>query len=164
MAAAAAAVALVALCGCAAAHEEVRVNEVDVPFELAPSLQPVGSASVKQEISDGSESYRLLPTFDDRDAALENVKREAPDAVAALESRNLLFGPLSDWNWGFYRDALNDCADEACEEEDLSEQFGMLRAFFDVYENDDDNAAIIDRAQREGLAAVKGDIPDQEAL
>ncbi|MEY8460193.1 hypothetical protein AALA69_03580 [Eggerthellaceae bacterium 24-137] len=159
-----AAFALVGLCGCAAAHEEVRIGEVDVPFELASSLQPVGSASVKQEISDGGESCRLLPTFDDRDAALENVRREAPDAVAALESRNFWLGPLSGWNWGFYRDALGSCADDLGEGDQMADQVALLRAFFDIYENDDENAAIIGRAQRDGLGAVMGDIPDQDAL
>ncbi len=124
------AVALAGLCGCAAAHGEVRVSEVDVPFDLGSSLQPAGSASIKQAISDGGESYWLLPTFDDRDAALENVRREAPDVVAALESRNFWLGPLSGWNWGFYRE----------------------------------NAAIVDRARREGLGAVMADLPDQSTL
>ena len=145
-------------------HEEVHVEEVSVPFELAPSLQVVGNASVKQEISDGNESYRLLPTFNDRDAALENVKKEAPDVVAILEARNFWLGSFSGWNWGFYRDALSGCADELGKEENLVEQVAVLRAFFDIYENDDENAAIIDRVRREGLGAAKVDIPDQDAL
>lgn len=77
------AVALAGLCGCAAAHGEVRVSEVNVPFDMGSSFQPVGSASVKQEISDGGEGYWLLPTFDDRDAALENVRREGLGAGMA---------------------------------------------------------------------------------
>ncbi|WP_282191451.1 hypothetical protein [Adlercreutzia caecimuris] len=161
---AAIAVALAGLCGCAAAHGEVRVSEVDVPFEMGSSFQPAGSASIKQEISDGGESYWLLPTFDDRDAALENVRREAPDAVAALESRNFWLGPLSGWNWGFYRDALNGCADDLGGGEDVAGQVALLRAFFDIYENDDENAAIVDRARREGLGAVMADLPDQSTL
>ena len=152
------------LCGCAAAHGEVRVSDVDVPFEMGSSFQSVGSASIKQEISNGGESYWLLPTFDDRDAALENVRREAPDAVAALESRNFWLGPLSGWNWGFYRDALNGCDDDLGGGEDVAGQAAMLRAFFGIYENDDENAAIVGRARREGLGAVMGDIPDQDGL
>lgn len=158
------AIALAGLCGCAAAHGEVRVSEVDVPFEMGSSLQSVGSASIKQEISDGGEGYWLLPTFDDRDAALENVRRVAPDAVAALESRNFWLGPISGWNWGFYRDALNGCADDLGGGEDVAEQVALLRAFFDIYENGDENAAIVDRARREGLGAVMGDIPNQDGL
>lgn len=164
MAALATVIALVGLCGCTAAHEEVIVNEVDLPFDLASSLQPVGSASIKQEISDGGESYRLPPTFDDREEALENVRREAPDAVAALESRNFWLGPLSGWNWGFYRDALGSCADDLGEGDQMADQVALLRAFFDIYENDDENVAIISRAQREGLGAVMADIPDQDVL
>ena len=65
MTAAIAAIALAGLCGCAVAHGEVRVSEVDVPFDMGSSFQPAGSASIKQAISDGGESYWLLPTFDD---------------------------------------------------------------------------------------------------
>ncbi len=156
--------ALAGIGGCAETYAEVCIEEVSVPFELATSLQPMGSASIKQEISDGHESYRLSPTFDDRDAALENAKKEAPEVVAALQSRNFWLGPLSGWNWGFYRDALSGCADELGQDENLAEQVAVLRAFFDIYENDDENAAIVDRARREGLGAVKADIPDQDVL
>lgn len=43
------AVVLAGLCGCAVGHAEVRVGEVDAPFELSPSFQAAGSASIKQE-------------------------------------------------------------------------------------------------------------------
>ena len=46
----------------------------------------------------------------------------------------------------------------------LAGQAAMLRAFFDIYENDDENAAIVDQARREGLGAVMADLPDQSTL
>ena len=70
------AVVLAGLCGCAVGHAEVRVGEVDAPFELSPSFQAAGSASIKQELSDGGESCWLLLTFDDLRYAVELVSME----------------------------------------------------------------------------------------
>ena len=59
---------------------------------------------------------------------------------------------------------MNGCDDDLGGGEDVAEQAAMLRAFFDIYENDDENAAIVDRARREGLGAVVADLPDQSTL
>lgn len=89
------------------------------------------------------------------------MKGEASDAVALLESRCPWLGPLSAGNWAAYRDELNASFDGLCDGSERDGQLALLRGFFDIYENDDDNAALIARAQHEGLDAMRPELPDQ---
>ncbi len=154
--------ALCLLAGCTTAAD-VEVRDVDVPFELSGTLQGVGEVSYKQELASDGESFLLLPTFDDRAAALEGVKGEASDAVALLESRCPWLGPLSAGNWAAYRDELNASFDGLCDGSARDDQLALLRGFFDIYENDDENASLIAHAQHEGLDAVRPELPGQPA-
>lgn len=121
------------------------VKKVSVPFDVPENLDSIGKASVKQQLVMNNDNFELLPTFDSPDKALQNVKGQASNALGLLEGTFDL-DELSDSNWKDYQEALEamldreDCPEWYSEEND---ELWILRTFFDIYENDEDNAEIL---------------------
>lgn len=131
------------------------IKKTDVPFETPIILDSIGGITIKQQLIVEGESFDLLPTFDDPTHALTAIKEKASTVLSALQKAYGL-EELSGSNWKDYYEGLtemlgrDDCPEWYSED---NHELMALRAFFDIYENDEDNADI--RACAEQLADAK---------
>lgn len=147
------------LTACDVSVSRVQVQEVHAEVRSASSIEGVGTVSIKQELVSGQETFHLLATFDNPVEALENARANNIDAVHLLQLQNPWLGPFSRWNWFFYRDALNRLYGVAgTGDTEMDEQLYALQCFFDIYENNDENARIIARARHEGIDVVRDEL------
>lgn len=127
----------------------IQTSIVSVPFLNDPDLaKRAGAISIKETLSLYGETYFMLPTFDNKASALKNIKPQT-SKVLALLNRTYDFGELTKENWRDYRDALYEMGDrEDCPSwyGESSDEFRLLRRFFDIYENDIDNQEIMSQA------------------
>lgn len=144
------------LVSCAPGYE-VAVQNVSEPFPLGHEYQNGPTASIKQTIAIDGQIYKLPPTFDDPQAAIQWIREKAPSAIELLEQSYPWYGAFSESNWEQYQEALNDmlnrpdCPDWFNEGND---DVIALRGFFDIYENQKLNEELIESAQREGIEGV----------
>jgi len=150
----------------AAVKEIVKLEVVDVnePFELPQLLSGTGGASVKQAIVDpDGGTHELLATFDDPAAAMRSVTSDTGRVLDLLQGS---FGlpALDGSSWSRYKWAMyaefgrDDCPDWYG---DGDPQFDKLRAFFDIYENDEENDEILKVASTQGFEAAEPMLPDR---
>lgn len=139
---------------------EVPIETVHVPFKNhGPSL---GDISYKQQIEINGEKRLLFPTFDDPDKAIEEISSKCPHLLGYLHGRKLILGPLSKSNAAQYQELMtqildsDNCPDWYGEQDD---EFLLLRSFFDIFENDAENAELIKTAQQHGLDAIAYSLP-----
>lgn len=91
-------------------------------------------------------SYELYPVYSDQQDAIAAVQGAAPNLLGTI-SKTYLLPPLSDSNWEHYRDAMVALLNAPARPTGYSEadpEYITLRSFFDIYENTDKNAVIID--------------------
>lgn len=152
----------------------IEVKDTSLTFNSVEDDSVDDEASVKQELVLNGETYRLLPTFDDPVQALKSAAKENALAFDYLKAEYGL-GSLSANNWEEYQDAL----EEKLGSDDCPEWFSSfslvypLRAFFDIYENEDSNAEILTEAKSlseqdeitgDDLSRLLNLLPDQGVL
>lgn len=120
----------------------VNIEYVDEVVE-SPLLIAYEEVSVKERIQVGEVSVALYCTFDDPEDALSHISE---NRVVQLIKDAYDYAELSDTTWKQYYDAMCDMLDASdCpawyNERDLD--FRQLRQFFDIYENEEKNIAII---------------------
>lgn len=147
-----------------ASAEKLEVVDVNEPFELPQLLSGTGGASVKQAIVDpDGGTHELLATFDDPAAAMRSVTSDTGRVLDLLQGS---FGlpALDGSSWSRYKWAMyaefgrDDCPDWYG---DGDPQFDKLRAFFDIYENDEENDEILKVASTQGFEAAEPMLPDR---
>lgn len=149
--------------GCSENSADVSVIGISEPFDDAILEAEAGAISYKEALVSGNETYRLLPTYDNRDAALSNVRDEVSPLLSYLQKYYLIPVPFSDVSWQLYRDANDSIRDENNRTNwspSLSKQSNRLKSFFDIYENEAENKRIIDIAFKEGIDAVSLMLPE----
>lgn len=159
--------------------ENCEIQSVSKKFDSVEELDGLGSISIKQKLTDGQNSWYLLPTFDDREEALLVVKKETPSVLSLLSERYGI-GEFSSSTWENYRSAIykmyaeKDCPNWYVEG---NEEISKLEAFFDIYENDEDNEEIEEAVNSARVSSFSKDeedsmleeeifqmLPDQEVL
>lgn len=150
--------------------EEIQNNESQITTYSTPELADVG------EIVDGGQIYvngqanKLYRIFANDNEAITDIKEKVPELLAILSDEYDL-SALSDANWTDYRDAMfmlfdsENCPDDYNES---NEDFLTLRAFFDIYENKDKNAEIVEKKETLNYAMLnssfKNEISEELAL
>lgn len=73
---------------------------------------------------------------------MEKLREKVPKILDAI-SENKKLEVISDSNWKDYRDGMFELLDISDEFGEDNDEFRILRAFFDIYENDDNNNEIL---------------------
>lgn len=160
------AVACWGICGCDAiggfSQSGVKVVGISEPFSSQGERVNVGSMSYKVALDDGQQLYRLMPTYDNKQAALSNMRDETSGLIGYLQRHYMIPLPFSDLSWRLYRDANENIRNTLSRpgwQAEYTQQSDDLMVFFDIYENDDDNNRIINAALKEGMEAVELELP-----
>lgn len=160
------AVACLGVWGCEAmsafSQSGVKVVGISEPFSSQGERVNVGSMSYKVALDDGQQLYRLMPTYDNKQAALSNMRDEASGLIGYLQRHYMIPLPFSDLSWRLYRDANENIRSSLSRpgwQSEYTQQSDDLMAFFDIYENEDDNNQIINTALEEGMEAVELELP-----
>lgn len=104
-----------------------------------PIINEMGGASVKTSITiDGIENP-LYCTFNDTDQAIAKVAEKAAHTLDSIAQDNSL-PPLNLSNWGTYRELYQQSDSQS---DDSAQEDFWLNSFFDVIENEEINAEII---------------------
>lgn len=148
-------------------EENMTTESENSPFELPNCLEDVGDASIKQSLNINGHTYQLLPTFNDKVSALNAISSETDDILSILQEVYEL-DALSDKNWSDYKAALESILSDNAYADQINESnqnVYKLRAFFDIYENDDDNAQMLELAEEMALSnAGSTDISSAETM
>ena len=107
-------------------------------------------SNIEEVIDGGSiivngEENKLYRTFENQEAAIEDIKAKIPTLLNVLAIQFDL-DELSDNNWKEYQDSMYMLFDSDNKPKDYNEsnqEFRTLRAFFDIYENAEKNEQII---------------------
>jgi len=106
----------------------------------------------------------LYRVFENQAEAIEDIKVKVPNLLNTLATEYDL-APLANSNWQEYRDAMYMLFDSDNKPADYTEsnlEFRTLRAFFDIYENDDKNAEIMQVCS--SLSTAKGNATQELGL
>lgn len=132
----------------------VQIESLSTPVQSGKLLQEVGEVEVTAAISDGADTYSLYPEFKDPGEAIK--KMQDNDAVVILRD-SFQLAPLSEGNWGDYRWAYYEFLDSSHRPEwfvEGDDEVLQLLQFFDIYENTDQNAAIIASAKNSDVSKI----------
>lgn len=136
-------------------HPEIKVVQLTNPHSLSGSFaEEIGTASVKQKLVYKRGSRELLATFDDREAATRNVSSHASKTIDMLRAKFLFPFPLTTWNWKAFQwmsTTMLDREDKPDWYGESDEGYQMLRWYFDLIENDEQNDATIFKAKINGI-------------
>lgn len=157
---------VIAACNCSCSIQKPSTKVDVVPcegtWEAPEAVEELGGASVKQALLDADGNrYEMYPTFDDGDAAIGAAAKKAP-RVLRLLGKTYRLQPLSDSNWRRYEEALLDMngrRDRPSWYGEGSEEYRVLRTFFDIYEGYERNEEIVRLAKEQGIDAVKDMLP-----
>lgn len=159
-------IACMGACACEAmgafSQSGVKVVGISEAFSSQGERVNVGSMSYKVALDDGQQLYRLMPTYDNKQAALSNMRDEAGGLIGYLQRHYMIPLPFSDLSWRLYRDANENIRSTLSRpgwQTEYTQQSDDLMVFFDIYENDDDNNQIINTALKEGMEAVELELP-----
>lgn len=120
------------------------------PIETSNILNDVGTIVNSGKIRVLGTENNLYCVFEDDAAAIEDIKVKSATILSALTAEYGL-DPLTDENWEKYRDAMYMLIDSENKPEYYTEsniEYRALRAFFDIYENKDKNAQIVECAMK----------------
>lgn len=120
------------------------LKQVSIPFETSNALEGLGGASIKTEIESGDKTWKLLPTFNDPEQAIESIKNKSSKAINLLREEFDL-PEFSSESWDKYRAAIYRMYErEGCPSwyVEGNDEINALESFFDIYENEDDNEEI----------------------
>lgn len=162
-------------------RETVGIESVSIPFEQGNADE--SNMSIKNAVVIGEKRYLLLPTYDNKQTAVESIKNQAKETLELLKAEFKL-ADFGDATWKEYRDAQmamferEDCPQWYKED---NESYMKLKCFFDIYENDDDNDLMLDIAKEidtsesavmrsaasgssKALSQLQAMLPDQDVL
>lgn len=127
-----------------ARHKNLSLKTGLHPFETSNALEGLGGASIKTEIESGDKTWKLLPTFNDPEQAIESIKNKSSKAINLLREEFDL-PEFSSESWDKYRAAIYRMYErEGCPSwyVEGNDEINALESFFDIYENEDDNEEI----------------------
>lgn len=117
----------------------------DYAYSTPQNIADLGESSVSEVLLIDDVSFPLYPTFNDPDTALTEVNSQCSTVIDQLAAVYNL-DDLSSSNWKLYRNDmlayLNDSTKPSWYNEE-NKEFAKLYDFFDVYENNDENANIV---------------------
>lgn len=91
----------------------------------------------KNYLKINGEEIEIFCTFKDKETAIQNIKKEASNALLKMEEVYKL-EKFSDETWIYYRDNIENfigkVSDDNIDPDIYNESF-LLRSFFDIYEN-----------------------------
>ncbi len=143
---------------------EASIVSVDYAFD-APSLPNSGRVSVKQEIQGDGYEYKLYPTFDNKDEAIEGIKKDAAKRLALL-SENYFLAPMDQGNWNTYFDCMMKFYDDVrCPDwyKESDDEESALQCFFSLMENDQLNQEIVDDLNQVSVASQSDDADEESS-
>lgn len=124
--------------------ETAQIIPKNIPFEGAKFLNELGSVSTKEAIVVDGREYLLYCTFDDPEAAVENIHTELEDFVNLLQTTYALpdFSPSTADVYYYASIQLLDDPQRPEWYTECSEEFDKMEVFYDIYENVESNDAI----------------------
>ncbi|HAB66305.1 MAG TPA: hypothetical protein DCE23_02955 [Firmicutes bacterium] len=120
--------------------------------EYCNSLLLDGLGNVKRNeviLINGVENP-LYCTFENKTDSLQKIQNKVPKILATIAKRYSL-EPINEYNWQSYKDGMFMLLEETEEFGERSEEFRILAAFFDVYEDYDKNQEILDLVNKINL-------------
>lgn len=124
--------------------ENAQIIPKNIPFEGPKFLDDLGSVSTKEAIVFNNNEYRLYCTFDDPEAAVENVYRELESFINLLKVKYSL-PDLSVATAEMYYYASVRLLDDSLRPEwytECSEEYIKMDIFYDIFENEKANNTI----------------------
>lgn len=129
----------------------VKINQ---PFSTSELLENIGLVSYKLALRIDGQNYKLYPTFDDVDMAVENIGLQCRNILSGIEDEYQLEVFNTDSvmqyseHWTSYLEKVSDSYFKGEipkeEYEECMGQFDRLESFLDIYENDNSNWEIAD--------------------
>lgn len=116
-------------------------KSTSIPFDAPKLLDGIGTVSTKQTIYINGAEYPMYCTFDNSEAALNNISLEAGTLIALLKNTYNL-DDFSAETVAEYYDASLEMFDNEQRPDWYTEsnsEFQTFRAFYDIYENEGKN-------------------------
>lgn len=113
--------------------------------------------STRDYIKDDGKRYALEPVFNNKRAALEQVKHEAANMLSELQSAYNIEQEMNESNWHDYENALMDCLKTqkgvlSFDQSNL--EYLALHKFFSIYDNEETNKKIKANYKEYGIHGV----------
>ncbi len=123
--------------------EKTELTNENIDHCTSTVLLDISDININRFVNINGIENPLYCTFENQVLALENIKKEASVLLGLLESRYKL-SPLSNNNWKLYRIKMLEFYTIPTEQyNESNEDFIKLRAFFDIYENEESNNEIL---------------------
>lgn len=132
----------------AAPSSALSVQEEQISARCTPTLlDDIGGINRSQTIVIGGVENPLFCTFIDQDAALDNLKSAVPEILDEIKV-GFSLADLDNSNWEEYYAGVSNLSSDSeyAPEDNLQHQ--ILLQFFDIYENNDKNAEVINLASQ----------------
>lgn len=97
--------------------------------------------SVRDYITLNNEQIPLYCTFENKESAITEIQNGASGLLNKIKEKYQLEN-LNTNNWKLYKEKMNEYTNENNAEELDNSDYSKLLLFFDIYENDDQNAEI----------------------
>lgn len=139
--------------------DNVIVKDENIRFESPDILADIGTVSIKYSIIIDQEQNNLYPTFDNSEAALQNFKIFNAELLNEIKT---IYGleELSNETWFDYKNCfykyLNNPS-KLKEYTEGNEDVILFNIFMDYYENESDNAQIIEYLSNKTADQLKSD-------
>ena len=144
------------LTACENEDPQAEIVAISEPFSQNHGANEISPVSYKTAIVYKDENYRLYPTFDDTDDALNTVSSDCA-AILDLLQKSFDLEPISLSNWHEYQNALY----EESERKDCPPWFNESRddymemiCLFDILENEEQNDEILRLLEEEGFESI----------
>lgn len=118
-------------------ENDIFIRNIYIDFNCKKDLQDIETISIKKCVVIDNIENNLYPTFNNKDNALCNIKKDTKQVLDIIKEQNSL-SELNDNNWEVYSNLVFQYDNDT-----YKEQIAKLKSFFDIYENDQSNINIL---------------------
>lgn len=124
----------------------------------------IGSITKNKYVKINGVNNPLYCTFTNQNQALENIKLETSNLLTVLSNEYDL-DSLNSSNWKEYQSKMNEFFTIPTDDyNESNEEFIKLRAFFDIYENEEANQKILNYVNKQKLNAKNSNIETSKSI